>query len=96
MGVGKNEMKGLSIFSYQLIPEAPDTCTRVNDDNIIAFCADFNAGGVATVFEILFAGNWYRSSGPPTLNYHWTTYSLNKCSGLVFISYPKRWQSCRK
>ena len=70
MGVGENEVEFPTIFSNQLIAEAPHTGAGVDDDNIIAFCANFDAGGISAVFEIRFTGDWNRSSGPPALNNH--------------------------
>jgi hypothetical protein len=74
MGVGEDEMEFLAIFSDQLITEAPDSGACINDDNIIAFGADFDASGISAVLEACFPGDRNRSSGPPALNYHRLTF----------------------
>jgi hypothetical protein len=58
MGMCENKVKCSTILPNQLISEAPHACARVDDDYIIAFGADFDAGGISAVFEIRFTGDW--------------------------------------
>jgi hypothetical protein len=52
MGVGKNEVTGLPFFFHQLVAQSSDSGAGVNYDQVVAFCADFDAGRIPAVFQI--------------------------------------------
>jgi hypothetical protein len=68
--MGKNQVVFEVRFTIQVIAAAPDAGTGVNHDNGAAAGPYFNAGGVAPVSQIRFAGNRNGSPGPPATDKH--------------------------
>jgi len=59
--VREKQIDAESIFPDQFVAESTDAGSRVNNDDIPGFGSDFNAGGVAAVFDIVFPRNGNRT-----------------------------------
>jgi hypothetical protein len=53
--MGEKKMNFFSFFFNQLVAESAYTGSSVNNDDIITFGPDLDAGGVSAVFEVLFS-----------------------------------------
>jgi hypothetical protein len=52
MGVSKNEVAGSPFFLHEAISQPSDSGTGVDNDQIVTFCADFDAGRIPAVFKV--------------------------------------------
>jgi hypothetical protein len=55
VGVGENKIYVVYIFFSKFVSESADSGTGIHRNDIIAFGADFQTGGIAAVFQIRFA-----------------------------------------
>jgi hypothetical protein len=52
MGVSENEVAGSPFFLHEAIAQSSDSGAGVDNDQIVAFCADFYAGRIPAVFQV--------------------------------------------
>jgi hypothetical protein len=55
VGVGEYEVTGLPLFLHKAIAQTSDSGAGVDNDQIVAFGADFDAGRVPAVFQVRLA-----------------------------------------
>ena len=70
VGVGENKINTVRIFVGEFDSKPSNAGTGVNGNNITAFGAYLQAGGIAAVSQILFARNRDGASGSPTCDLH--------------------------
>ena len=51
VGMGKDEMIRKMSLIHQLISQPPDAGAGIDNDDVIVFGSDFQAGGIAAVFD---------------------------------------------
>ena len=62
VGMGENDAILESIFAQELIPEAPNSRTRIHDNSLIILGSNLKTSGVSPVLEVLCARYGYRTS----------------------------------
>ena len=55
VGMSEDEIILIEIFLNQLVAKPADSGSSIDDNDIAAFCPDFNAGGITSVFNIMLA-----------------------------------------
>ena len=70
VGMGENKIYGVCIFFGKFVAKSADSGAGIHRNDIIAFGADFQTGGIAAVFQIRFARNRNRASGSPACDFH--------------------------
>jgi hypothetical protein len=55
VGMSEDEMILKVIILHQLVAEPADSGSSIDDNDIAAFCPDFKAGGIASVFKVMLA-----------------------------------------
>lgn len=68
--MGENKINLVGIFVGKLVPKPSNSGTRVDGNDITAFGADFQTGGIAAVFQIPPARNRDGAPGSPACDLH--------------------------
>jgi len=71
MGMGDEDMRLDGHFFQQILRKCMYACARVKDDQIIIVSPDFNAGGIAAVFNGIGPRCGYGPSNAPELDFHY-------------------------
>jgi len=79
MTVCNQEMVGVALVFDKQIAESANAGAGVDNENIIAFGSDFEACGIATIAEVLPAGNRNGSPGPPHPDSHHKPFFKGRC-----------------
>ena len=70
MGMGEKHGILMLLFSYELVAQSPHAGAGIDNDYLIIFCPDLQAGGISPVSQILLAGNGAGTSRAPEPNNH--------------------------
>jgi hypothetical protein len=69
MGDEKMNIQGLT-FCRELVPEGPDPCSRINDNNPSTLQRDLKTSGVAAIKDGFSSGNSNGTARAPKLDSH--------------------------
>ena len=70
VGMGEDHRIVVAFLGDKAVSQPPDARTGVDDDDVVIPGADFDAGGVAAVAQILLARNRNGSPRPPAADQH--------------------------
>jgi hypothetical protein len=62
VGMGEDDAVMESVFTQQLIPQAPDPGTRIHDNDLIILGSNLQTSGVSPISEVLRARYGYGTS----------------------------------
>jgi hypothetical protein len=79
MGMGKDHVVSKPFFRQQLIPQFPDACTCIDDDDLIVMGPDFYTGRISPIFYIFLSRYRNGASRSPTSNDHSLFFPLPIC-----------------
>jgi hypothetical protein len=61
MGMGKKQVAMQAVFFHHAVAETADPGPGVHNNGFTVAAANFQAGGISAVTQVLCAGNRYRS-----------------------------------